>query len=154
MTEPSLPPVTELIPHRGRWLLIGELLSVDLAGRRIEAAGRFDEAFADGHFPERRVVPGVALLEGLAQTMACLGALLARDDPDESEGTPFLAAFDRVRFRAPVFPPAEVRFAITVQERRMGLLLASGEARVDGRRVCTARLTGGTIPPGADGEAK
>jgi 3-hydroxyacyl-[acyl-carrier-protein] dehydratase len=146
-----LPAVTELIPHRGRWLLIQELARVDLDKREIEAVGRFDEAFAEGHFPERRVVPGVALLEGLAQTMACLGALLAAAQPEaEPEGTPFLAAFDRVRFRAPVFPPAEVRFRVTVQERRLGLLMASGEARCGGRRVCTAKLTGGTVPAGAE----
>ncbi|MEZ4239212.1 MAG: FabA/FabZ family ACP-dehydratase [Myxococcota bacterium] len=146
----ELPPVTDLLPHRGRWLLVGSLLRVDLDAPSIEARGHFDPAYAEGHFPEKLVVPGVALLEGLAQTMACLGALLARAQPDAApEGIPFLAAFDRVRFRAPVFPPADVDFRVTVQEHRLGLLMASGEARCGGKRVLTARLTGGTAPADA-----
>ena len=139
-----LPDVTSLLPHRGRWLLIERLVAVDVEVGTVSAVARFDADFADGHFPGRPVVPGVALLEAMAQTMGCLARL---SDPDEV-GTPFLAAFDQVRFRAPVFPPAEVRFDVTIRERRLGLTMASGEARCDGRRVCTARLTGGTIATG------
>ena len=142
----ALPDVTDLIPHRGKWLLIERLVRVDLQAGVVGAVGTFAESYAEGHFPERLVVPGVALLEGLAQTMACLAKLTG----NEGEGTPFLAAFDRVRFRAPVFPPAEVAFTVTVREQRMGLTIASGEARAGGKRVVTARLTGGTIPPGHD----
>jgi 3-hydroxyacyl-[acyl-carrier-protein] dehydratase len=137
----TLPAVTDLLPHRRRWLLIDHLVAVDLAAGSVSAIGRFDEAFTDGHFPERAVVPGVALLEAMAQTMGCLARL---SDPD-AVGTPYLAAFDQVRFRAPVFPPAEVLFQVTLRERRMGLTMASGEARWEGRRVCSARLTGGMI---------
>lgn len=138
----ELPAVTDLIPHRGRWLLIERLVTVDLAAGTLTALGRFDLAFAEGHFPDGAVVPGVALLEGLAQAMGCLARL---SEPD-ADGTPFLAAFDQVRFRAPVLPPAEVLFQVTIRERRMGLTLGAGEARWEGRRVCAARLTGGRRP--------
>ncbi len=142
-----LPPVTDLLPHRGRWLLIRSLVSVDLQAGTVTAIGAFDEAFTDGHFPGQPIVPGVALLEAMAQTMGCLARL---SDPSAS-GIPFLAAFDQVRFRAKVIPPAEVLFQVAIRERRMGLTLASGEARCGGRRVCTARLTGGIIPPAPPG---
>lgn len=148
----DLPAVTDLIPHRGRWLLIRNLVSADLERGVIEADGAFDAAFADGHFPGQPIVPGVALLEGLAQTMGCLAQLSAKAGIGAGEaegGTPYLAAFDKVRFRAPVIPPAEVRFKVVVKEQRMGLTSASGEVRCGGKRVVTARLTGITVPAGA-----
>lgn len=131
----------ELIPHRGRWHIATRVVSID--GPSIVCEGDFDEAYVEGHFPGQPVVPGVALLEGLAQTMLALSHLL---DPD-LEGTPFLAGFDKVRFRAPVFPPATVRFSVKLVEQRAGLTQASGTATWNGTRVCTARLTGAVIPP-------
>lgn len=137
-----IPEVTDLIPHRERWLLLERIVEVDLERGTLVAVGRFDEDYVRGHFPGQPVVPGVALLEALSQTLACL----ARMTDPEAEGTPFLAAFDRVRFRAPVLPPAEVRYHVRFQERRMGLTSAVGEARCDGRKVCTARLIGAVAP--------
>ena len=90
----------ELLPQQGRWRLLDEVVAHDDHG--ITTTRTFDEAFAEGHFPGQLVVPGVALLESLAQSMLILARLR---DPD-AKGVPFLAGFDRVRFRAPVFPPA------------------------------------------------
>jgi len=133
-----LPAVSALLPHRGRWLLLDRVAQVDRDGACIEAFARFELAHADGHFPGRPVVPGVLILEALAQAMGYLAALL---EP-AGDGTPLLAAFDSVRFRAPVVPPAEVRLRVVIRERRMGLTLATGEALVGETSVCTARLTG------------
>ncbi len=140
---PELPPVTDLLPHRGRYLLIDRLLRLDDQG--VEAEGRFTVADVEGHFPDQPVVPGVLLLEGLAQTMACAHMLR----PGSGDGTPFLAGFEKVRFRAPVIPPATVHYSVRFAEERFGLLTATGTARVDGKRVCTAKLTGAVIPAGA-----
>jgi len=130
----------ELIPQRGRWKIAQRLLSID--GTTVICEGDFSEAFVEGHFPGQPVVPGVALLEGLAQTMLALSNTL---DPDV-EGTPFLAGFDRVRFRAPVFPPATVRFQVKITGQRAGMTSATGTATWGGKRVCTAKLTGAVIP--------
>ena len=131
--------IDSLIPHRGRWKLIDRLLEHHDTSATAEF--EFTEAFAEGHFPDRLVVPGVALVEGLAQTMLCLSRLV---EPD-SGSTYFLAGLDRVRFRAPVFPPATVRFVVEIRERRGNLTQAVGTATWDGRKVCTARLTGAAL---------
>ena len=130
----------EIIPHRGRWRIAQRVVSID--GLTAVCEGDFDEAFVEGHFPGQPIVPGVALLEGLAQTMLVLSASLE----GEVDGTPFLAGFDKVRFRAPVVPPATVRFEVTIREQRVGLTRSSGTATWNGKRVCTARLTGAVIP--------
>lgn len=132
--------IETLLPHRGRWLLIDRLLAHDDTSAAAEFT--FTEAFAEGHFPDQLIVPGVALVEGLAQTMLCLTRLIG----DEAGGTAVLAGFDRVRFRAPVFPPATVRFEVRLQERRGNLTTANGTALWDGQRVCTARLIGAVLP--------
>lgn len=132
----SLPSPEDLLPHRDRFLLLDHLLRLDTDG--AEAVGRFDPEDVRGHFPGSPIVPGVLLLEGLAQTLACLD--LNRRDP--GAGTPMLVGFDRARFRAPVIPPAEVHYRVTVKDDRFGVLRASGEVRHEGRRVCTALLLG------------
>jgi 3-hydroxymyristoyl/3-hydroxydecanoyl-(acyl carrier protein) dehydratase len=140
-----LPPVTDLIPHRGRYLLIDRLTSLE--GDTIEAQGNFEPADVEGHFPGQPVVPGVLLLEGLAQTMLCLHL----SHPDTEQGTPYLTGFEKVRFRAPVLPPATVTYRVTLGEIRMGIVRASGTVFLDGKRVCNARLSGVIMP--ADGSA-
>lgn len=132
----SLPHPESRIPHRGRWSLLDRL--VVISPSRVVAVAKFTLAQAEGHFPGRPVVPGVLLLEALAQTMLCI------DAPD-GVGAPFLAGIDRVRFRAPVIPPAEVVLAVSVTDRRGEFTIGDCEATCDGVLVCTARLTGALI---------
>jgi 3-hydroxymyristoyl/3-hydroxydecanoyl-(acyl carrier protein) dehydratase len=83
------------------------------------------------------------MVEGLAQTMLCLSQLL---EP-EGKGTPYLAGLDKVRFRAPVTPPATVRYEVRITRRRGALRMATGTVLWEGRRVCTAQLMGTVIEP-------
>ena len=135
----ELPAVEDCIPHRGRWLLIERITS--LTETTISAEGSFTLEQVEGHFPGQPVVPGVMLLEALAQTMACLHVQL-----QEADGTPFLAGFEKVRFKAPVLPPATCTFELKLTEQRFGLTRASGVVRCQGRKVCQARLTGAILP--------
>ena len=136
----ALPPVTDLIPHRGRFLLIERILRLD--GDEIEALGRFEPDDVEGHFPNQPVVPGVLLLEGLAQTMLCLHL----SHPDTEPGTPYLTGFEKVRFRAPVLPPAQVIYKVRLNDMRFGLVRASGTVYCDGKRACNAKLSGVIMP--------
>ncbi len=129
----------DLLAHQGRWRLLDEVVRHD--DQSVTTTRRFDEAFAEGHFPGQLVVPGVALLESLAQSMLILARLRA----PAIEGTPFLAGFDRVRFRAPVLPPQTVRFEVRIVEERAGMSMASGNAFVGEQRVASAKLIGAVL---------
>ena len=138
----ELPAPEDCIPHRGRWLLIDRITA--MSETTITAEGTFTPEQVEGHFPGQPVVPGVLLLEALAQTMACLHVQL-----QEEEGTPFLAGFEKVRFKAAVLPPATCTFEVRLTEQRFGLTSASGTVKSGGRKVCQARLTGAIVPHGA-----
>lgn len=135
----ELPPPSELLPHRGRYLLIDRITRLDETG--VEGVALFTVESVQGHFPGQPVVPGVLLLEAMAQTLA-----VAHLAATPGGGTPFLAGFDKVRFRAPVIPPAQVDIQVRFGEERFGVRMATAVARVGGKRVCTATLLGAVMP--------
>ena len=89
----DLPRPIDLLPHRPPFLLVDELVSV--TDDRAVATYTFHPEEVEGHFPGQPVVPGVLLVEGMAQTLACLASL---HEP-EPDGTPFLTGVEKVRFR-------------------------------------------------------
>lgn len=138
----ELPPVTAVLPHREPFLMVDcvlELREGYVAGLRTFRA---DEAFFAGHFPGHPVVPGVLLVEGLAQTMAYY-ALVHQSAPRV-----FLVGIDRARFRAVVYPGTEVTFEVDVGEQRLGMLTGHGRVRVGSRKVAEADLRGFAGVPG------
>ena len=127
---------TDIIPHRPPFLFIDEVREVD--GTRIRAVRTFreDEEFFRGHFPGNPIVPGVLLIEAMAQTFACLAM------HDESIIAVYLTGIDRARFRRPVSPGQEVEISVEFEGGRLGVMKGRAEARVAGERVADARLSG------------
>jgi 3-hydroxyacyl-[acyl-carrier-protein] dehydratase len=131
-----------VLPHREPFLLVDRIIAMD--GPRIVGVRTFrlEEPFFKGHFPDHPVVPGVLLVEGLAQTMAYL-ALSQRNAPRV-----FLVGIDRARFRGIVEPGVEVTYEVTVGEERFGMLTGSGKVKVGDRKIADASLTGYAGEPG------
>jgi 3-hydroxyacyl-[acyl-carrier-protein] dehydratase len=126
-----------LLPHRPPFLFIDEVVHCDLQGSiRAVRTFRPEEDFFRGHFPGNPIVPGVLLLEGMAQTMAYLAM--------RWDGSPnvYLVGIDRARFRKPVRPGQRVEFSVVVEGKRLGVFSANAEARVDGAKIAEARLRG------------
>ena len=132
----GLPEVTAVLPHRPPFLFVDRI--IELTDRRVIGVRTFriEEPFFSGHFPEHPVVPGVLLLEGLAQTMAYY-ALYHRKAPRV-----FLVGIDHARFRSIIEPGTEVTYEVTVGDERLGTLTGKGKVRAGTRRVADAALIG------------
>lgn len=101
-----------VLPHRYPMLLIDRVLEIE-PRKRIAALKNFtiNEEFFQGHFPGFPIVPGVLLIEAMAQAG---GILLLHDDPHRDEKLLFFGAIERARFRRPVVPGDQVRFEVEV----------------------------------------
>ena len=123
-----MPPITELIPHRYPFLLVDRIERADaeeIVGYKRFTAG---EPFFAGHFPGYPVVPGVLLVECMAQTggagVAAMGGL---DEAGGEPGVTFLASVDKARFRRQVRPGDEVRVVVTTRRRSSNAIRQSGK---------------------------
>ncbi len=132
--------VMRLIPHRYPFLLIDRLVDVTL-GESVTGIKNvtINEPFFQGHFPGRPVMPGVLIIEAMAQTA---GALVMHSLGFESEGRlVYFMSIDNARFRKPVLPGDTLYLHTVKQHRRQNIWKFSGAAKVDGNIVAEAVFT-------------
>lgn len=126
----------EVLPHRPPFLFVDRVLECTTTTARAVRIFRPDEEFFKGHFPGNPIVPGVLLLEAMAQTFAYLAIV------ERPKAKVYLTGVDRARFRKPVRPGEEVELRVEVEGMRLGLVRGKGVAVVGGAKVADALLTG------------
>jgi len=128
------------LPHRYPMLLVDRIVEAraDEYGVGIKNVS-FNEPQFQGHFPDRPIMPGVLLIEGMAQTAGalCVASRLAGAKPS----IVYLMTIDKVKFRKPVVPGDQVRYHMTKIAKRRNMWWYRGEAKVDGALVCEAHLS-------------
>ncbi len=125
-------------PHRYPFLLVDRVLEME-AGRRVVALKNVtcNEAFFNGHFPGAPVMPGVLIIEAMAQAGA---VLLLHDMPDRESKLVYFTGIDNARFRRAVTPGDQVLFTLEVLKLRSRTCKMHGTARVDGQVVAEADI--------------
>ena len=131
--------IMERLPHRYPFLLVDRVLEID-PGRRILALKgvTFNEEFFQGHFPGQPVMPGVLILEAMAQAG---GILILPPDGSAAGKAFYLVAVDHAKFRRPVVPGDRLTIELNVIRARGNFRKLAGRAEVDGQLVAEAELT-------------
>lgn len=131
--------IMKLLPHRYPFLLIDKMY--DMNGEESGVALKnvtMNEPFFQGHFPGRPVMPGVLLVEAMAQAA---GALVLNHLGDEHAGKlVFFMSIDKARFRKPVVPGDTVHFHVKLSNKRPPVWKYWAEAMVDGKKVAEAEI--------------
>lgn len=127
-----------LLPHRPPFLLVDRVVALE-PGKRIVAlkAVTMNEPFFAGHFPGHPVMPGVLILEALAQTAALL-AMKSLTAEQTARKVTYLMGIDGARFRRPVVPGDRLELTVEITKRKDPVWKERGEARVDGELVAEA----------------
>jgi 3-hydroxyacyl-[acyl-carrier-protein] dehydratase len=129
------------LPHRYPFLLVDRVLSIDTEGNVIRAIKNvtINEPFFQGHFPKRPVMPGVLILESMAQT-ALLLAFASLDLGMEDDHVYYFVGVDGARFKRPVEPGDQLILEMNLDRVKAGIFKFSGRAMVGSEVACEASL--------------
>ncbi|MFY9270209.1 MAG: 3-hydroxyacyl-ACP dehydratase FabZ [Candidatus Manganitrophaceae bacterium] len=130
--------ITRILPHRYPFLLVDRILEID-PGKRIVGFKNvtINEPFFQGHFPKHPIMPGVLIIEAMAQ----VGGILAFKSTQGSEGQlVFFLGIDKAKFRKPVYPGDQLRIEVEVVQERPPFWRLQGMSYVDGKLVAEAEL--------------
>ncbi|MGB8855969.1 MAG: 3-hydroxyacyl-ACP dehydratase FabZ [Burkholderiales bacterium] len=140
MSQMDIHEILEYLPHRYPFLLIDRVLECD-AGKRIVALKNvsINEPFFSGHFPHHPVMPGVLVIEALAQAAAILSFKTANTKPDD-KSVYYFVGIDGCRFKKPVSAGDQIHLEVEMLVFKKALMKFAANAKVDGEIVASAEL--------------
>ena len=142
----TLEDILELLPHRYPFLLVDRVIAVRGDDSCIGIKNvTYNEPYFQGHFPSKPVMPGVLLIEGMAQTAGAICALSR--GRDRAPSTVFFLTIDKAKFRRPVVPGDIIEYHMTKMSRRKQMWWYRGEAKVADQLVAEA-VVGAMIADG------
>jgi len=152
MEQPTMPmdvnAIMKILPHRFPFLLVDRIVELEHGKRCVGIKNvSINEPFFPGHFPGHPVMPGVLIVEAMAQ-VAGIMAYLASDEETRKKVSYFMA-IDSAKFRKPVMPGDQLQIEITTTMNRRGIWGVDGKAFVDGKLVTEASLKA-TFAPAAE----
>lgn len=131
--------ILSILPHRYPFLLVDRIEEIEI-GKRIVGIKNvtINEPFFQGHFPGRPIMPGVLIIEAMAQVG---GVLAFKSSNDPKKNQVFFLGIEKAKFRKPVLPGDRLRFELTVAQSRPPYWKLKGTAHVGETLVCEADLT-------------
>ncbi|ACN98736.1 3-hydroxyacyl-ACP dehydratase FabZ [Sulfurihydrogenibium azorense] len=130
--------IMKVLPHRYPFLLVDRILELDVENMKIKALKNvtYNEPFFVGHFPDNPVMPGVLIIEAMAQ----VGAYLMLKKANITNGTVLFASIEEAKFRKPVVPGDQIIFEVEGINIKRSMGKIKAVAKVDGQVVCEAIL--------------
>jgi beta-hydroxyacyl-ACP dehydratase FabZ len=140
--EKSMMGITEImdfLPHRYPFLLVDRIVEMEAQKRIVGIKNvSINEPFFQGHFPDHPIMPGVLIIEAMAQTAGVLSLKMV-DDP--ASKVIYFMSIDKAKFRHPVYPGDQLRLELEVIKIRVPIMKFSGNAFVEEKKVAEAHLT-------------
>jgi 3-hydroxyacyl-[acyl-carrier-protein] dehydratase len=142
--------ILDILPHRYPFLLIDRIVEIDRKKKIVALKNvTINEPFFAGHFPDRPIMPGVLVVEAMAQAGA---VLLLTEFPDRNQKLVFFTGIERARFRRPVIPGDQLRIEVEVLSWRRIAGRMEGKVMVDGKLAAEATISCAVVDrPGQTG---
>ncbi len=130
--------IMNFLPHRYPFLLVDRIVAFE-ENKSISGIKNvtINEPFFQGHFPGHPIMPGVLLLEAMAQVG---GVFALKSNPDAKNKVLYFMSIDKAKFRKPVVPGDQVRFDLELTKQRSNIMAFKGAAKVDGAIVAEAEM--------------
>ena len=129
--------IRKLLPHRYPFLLVDRIIELELSKKIVGIKNvTYNEPFFTGHFPEKPIMPGVLIIEAMAQ----VGGVLAFSTHTDANAV-FFMSIEKAKFRKPVVPGDQLKMELRVTHQRGNVWKLSGVAKVDDKVVAEADLT-------------
>lgn len=136
--------ILKYLPHRYPMLLVDRILDLEPGVRCVGLKNvTMNEPFFQGHYPGQPIMPGVIILEAMAQA----GAMLVLTSPEYKGKIPLIGGIDEVRFRRPVVPGDALITTVKVVKLRNNVGKVTAEASVDGEPACSMLMTFMLVDP-------